>query len=103
MAVVDGRYRDAAFFLSIVASYVLGAGTFRRAELSHKDKSLNTLFAPIVVAAFAISDYVSWSNPAARFAPAMMLSYAWAIINGVGSEVTGTLIFVVTGALVSCC
>lgn len=97
-AFVDGRITDSLFFLSIIISYIVGVGTFRRAELSYKDKAINGLFAPIVVACFICSDYLSWIG-ASKFIPGVLLSFAWGIINSVGSEVTGTLIFVVTGAM----
>lgn len=100
-AMIDGRIQDSFFFLSIILSYMMGAGIFRRAELSYKDKALNGLFAPLVTICFVMSDYLSWMNPSSKFVPAILLSLAWGIINSVGSEVTGTLIFVVTGALVS--
>lgn len=100
-AMVDGRIRDTFFFLTIIFSYMVGVGIFRRAELSYKDKALNGLFAPLVTICFLVSDYLSWVNPASKFLPAMLLSLAWGVINSVGSEVTGTLIFVVTGAMVS--
>ena len=100
-ALVDGRIRDTFFFLSVIVTYILGIMTFRRAELSYKDKALNGLFAPIVAGCFLWSDYLSLVNPACKFIPAMLLSFSWGIINSVGSEVTGTLIFVVTGAMVS--
>lgn len=99
-ALVDGRIRDGAFYLTIIASYILGVGVFRRAELSFKDRALNVLFAPIVAACFVGSDYLAWIN-ASRFLPGLLLAFSWGIINSVGSEVTGTLIFVVTGAMVS--
>ncbi|KAL7524136.1 hypothetical protein ACHAWF_000823, partial [Thalassiosira exigua] len=100
-ALVYGRFVDAAFFVSVIAAYVAGVGTFRRAELSYKDRALNGLFAPVVAGCFLWSDYLTWTNPSSRFLPAMLLSFSWGIVNSVGSEVTGTLIFVVTGAMVS--
>lgn len=99
VALVDGRVRDAGFFLAIIASYVVGVGTFRRAEYSCKKQALRGLFAPIVTACFVCSDYLSWIKPASAFLPATLLAFAWGIINSVGSEVTGTLVFVVTGAM----
>eukprot|EP00985_Skeletonema_marinoi_P004114 scaffold1804_cov134-Skeletonema_marinoi.AAC.10 len=72
---------------------------FRRAELSYKEKALTGLFAPVVTACFLLSDYLTMLNPACRWIPALMLAFSWGIINSVGSEVTGTLIFVVTGAM----
>lgn len=98
-ALVDGRIKDTVFFLSIICSYIFGVGIFRRAELSFKDKSLKGLFAPIVAGCFVFSDYLSWIKPSCKFVPAILLSFAWAIINSVGSEVTGTLVFVLTGAM----
>ena len=98
-AFVQGQMTDALFFLSVIVSYILGVGAFRRAEYVYKDKALNGLFAPIVAGCFLWSDYLGWTNPAAKFLPAMLLSFSWGIINSVGSEVTGTLMFVLTGAM----
>jgi hypothetical protein len=100
-AIVDGRIRDTIFFLSIISSYMLGVGIFRRAELSYKDKALRGLFAPIVTGCFLFTDYLSWANPSCKILPAVLLSISWGIINQAGTDVTGTLIFVVTGAMVS--
>lgn len=97
-ALVDGRITDTFFFLSVIISYIVGVGIFRRAELSYKDKALNGLFAPVVAGCFMWSDYLSFVG-ASKFIPGILLSFAWGIINSVGSEVTGTLIFVVTGAM----
>ena len=98
LALVEGRLVDTFFFLSVITSYIVGVGTFRRAELSYKDKALNGLFAPIVVGCFMCSDYLSYIG-ASKFLPGILLSFAWGIVNSVGSEVCGTLIFVVTGAM----
>jgi uncharacterized membrane protein YoaK (UPF0700 family) len=100
-AVVDGRIRDAIYFLSIISSYMFGVGIFRRAEFSYNDKALHGLFAPIVAGCFLLTDYLSWANPSYKFVPAMLLSFSWGIINQVGNDVTGTMVFVVTGAMVS--
>ena len=99
-ALVDGRLRDTCFFLSVIVAYILGVGAFRRAEYSYKDQALRGLCAPIVAGCFVGSDVLSWSRPSWTFLPATLLSFAWGIVNSVGSEVTGTLIFVVTGAMV---
>ena len=98
-ALVDARFRDVAFYVSVIASYILGVGVFRRAELTYKEKALNGLFAPIVTGCFLFSDYLTKLDPTCRWIPALMLSFSWGIINSVGSEVSGTLIFVVTGAM----
>jgi len=98
-ALVDARFRDVAFYASVIASYIFGVGLFRRAELTYKEKALRGLFAPIVTGCFLLSDYLTMLNPACRWIPALLLASSWGIINSVGSEVTGTLIFVVTGAM----
>ena len=98
-ALVDARFRDVAFYASIIASYIFGVGLFRRAELSYKEKALSGLFAPVVTVCFLLSDYLTMLNPSTRWLPALMLAFSWGIINSVGSEVTGTLVFVVTGAM----
>jgi len=98
-ALVDARFRDVAFYASVIAMYIFGVGLFRRAELSYKEQALSGLFAPVVTGCFLLSDYLTMLNPACRWIPALMLSFSWGIINSVGSEATGTLIFVVTGAM----
>lgn len=80
-ALVESRYRDVAFYVSVIGSYIMGVGTFRRAELDYKDKALNGLFAPIVVGMLVGSDLITWRDGGARWLPALMLSYAWGIIN----------------------
>jgi len=88
-----------AFWFSAIVAYCIGVSGFRRAELSLKGRSLRGFLAPIVTMLFVGSDYLSWRNPAFKFLPCMMLSCAYGIVNSVGSEVTGTMTFVVTGAL----
>jgi len=97
-AFFEYRFRDVAFYVTVITAYLLGVGTFRRAELSWKNDSLNGFFAPIVAGGLILSDFLTFKDPAARWIPALILSFCWAIINGVGSEVTGNLVFVVTGA-----
>jgi len=100
-AFFEYRFRDVAFYVTVITAYLLGVGTFRRAELSWKNDALNGFFAPIVAGGLILSDFLTFKDPAARWIPALILSFCWAIINGVGSEVTGNLVFVVTGAFVS--
>ena len=80
-ALVENRLRDVMFYSSVIAAYCLGVGAFRRAELSYKNKALNGLFAPIVAGFLVLGDYMTWRDPAARWVPALLLSFAWAIIN----------------------
>jgi len=98
-ALVDRRVRDVCLFVGLICSYMFGVGAFRRAELSFKNKSLHGLMAPLVAGAFIGSDYVGLIKPSCQFLPATMLAFAFGIINSIGTEVTGTLIFVVTGAM----
>ncbi len=90
---MDARFHDVAFYASVIASYIFGVGIFRRAELSYKEKALCTRCHCL------LSLNLTMLNPACRWIPALMLAFSWGIINSVGSEVTGTLIFVVTGAM----
>ena len=125
-ALVESRFRDVAFYLTVIASYIGGVATFRRVELEWKEKALNCFLAPIVMGFLIGSDVLTMRDAACRWIPAVMLAYAWGIINSgklftglfyaeamnhiitlvshittVGSQVSGTLIFVVTGAMVS--
>ncbi|KAL3776410.1 hypothetical protein HJC23_006764 [Cyclotella cryptica] len=98
-ALVESRFRDVAFYITVIASYIAGVATFRRAELEFREKALNGFLAPIVSAFLIWSDVLTWRDNTCRWIPALLLSFAWGIINSVGSEVTGNLIFVVTGAM----
>ena len=126
-ALVESRFRDVAFYLTVIASYIGGVSTFRRVEFEWKENALNAILAPIVMGFLIGSDLLTLRDASCRWIPAVMLAYAWGIINSgkawysrdclsyialifilifqlplisVGSEVTGTLIFVVTGAMV---
>ncbi|KAL7489615.1 hypothetical protein ACHAW6_015289 [Cyclotella cf. meneghiniana] len=98
-ALVESRFRDVAFYVTVIISYIAGVATFRRAELEWRENALNGFLAPIVCAFLVWSDVLTWRDSTCRWIPALLLSYAWGIINSVGSEVTGNLIFVVTGAM----
>ena len=113
IAVIDGRYHDTIFYISVILSYMMGVGIYHRAGLSiYKDEGvIHALFAPIVATCFVLSDNLLLLPTAATttataaatffklFIPASLLSFAWGIINQIGNDVTGTLIFVVTGAM----
>ena len=117
IAIIDGRYHDTIFYTSVILSYMMGVGIYHRAELSiYKDEGvIHALFAPIVATCFVLSDNLLLLLPTAAaattatatttatffklFTPASLLSFAWGIINQIGNDVTGTLIFVVTGAM----
>lgn len=109
IAIINGQYHDTAFYLAIIVSYMMGIGIFHRVELSsYKDEGSiihGLLFAPIVATCFVLSNHLLLLPTAAaaaakfKFIPAILLSFAWGIINQIGNNVTGTLIFVVTGAM----
>jgi uncharacterized membrane protein YoaK (UPF0700 family) len=114
VAIINGQYHDTVFYLSIILSYMMGVGFFHRVQLSStKDKGSGIMhglvFAPIVATCFIVSDHLLLLLPSAattatatkflKFIPAILLSFAWGIINQIGNVVTGTLIFVVTGAM----
>ena len=114
IAIIDGRYHDTIFYTSVILSYMMGVGIYHRAELSiYKDEGvIRALFAPIVATCFVLSDNLLLLPTAATttattaaatffelFIPASLLSFAWGIINQIGNDVTGTLTFVVTGAM----
>lgn len=96
-AAIDNRFKDMGYYASIIVCYVAGLVVFRRSDLSLKNKSLTYVCAPSVLALFALADYLSCLNPSNRWPSMMMLSLGYGIINSVGTEVAGTLAFVVTG------
>ena len=119
-AIVNGQYHDTVFYLSIILSYMVGVGIFHRVQLSssyNRDRGSSggiihgLVFAPIVATCFILSDHLLLPSAATasattvattkfcKFIPAILLSFAWGIINQIGNIVTGTLIFVVTGAM----
>ena len=119
-AIVNGQYHDTIFYLSIILSYMVGVGIFHRVQLSssyNRDRGSSggiihgLVFAPIVATCFILSDHLLLPSAATatattvattkffKFIPAILLSFAWGIINRIGNIVTGTLIFVVTGAM----
>ena len=80
-ALVESRYRDVAFYLSVICSYVFGVATFRRVELEWRECALNCVLAPIVMGFLIGSDLLTWRDAGCRWIPAVMLAYAWGIIN----------------------
>jgi len=97
-AVVENRYKDVLYYASLIVSYMVGVASFRRADVTLKERSLKVC-SPIVALLFIGSDMVSYVNPGSRWIPMMLLSVAFGMVNSVGSEVGGTLAFVLTGHL----
>ncbi|KAL3796649.1 hypothetical protein HJC23_009949 [Cyclotella cryptica] len=80
-ALVESRFRDVAFYITVIVSYIAGVATFRRAELEFREKALNGFLAPIVSAFLIWSDVLTWRDNTCRWIPALLLSFAWGIIN----------------------
>jgi hypothetical protein len=80
-ALVESRYRDVAFYITVIFSYIFGVATFRRVELEWKEDALNTVLAPIVMGFLVGSDLLTKMDAGCRWVPAVMLAYAWGIIN----------------------
>lgn len=80
-ALVESRFRDVAFYLTVIASYIGGVSTFRRVELEWKENALNAILAPIVMGFLIGSDLLTLRDSSCRWIPAVMLAYAWGIIN----------------------
>lgn len=98
-AVIDKRYRDMAYYATVIFSYLCGLAAFRKADLSLKKKSL-PICALAVAALFCGSDCVHCLlTDGARWVPMSMLALGFGIINSVGAEVAGTLTFVITGSM----
>lgn len=84
------------YLLAVIGSYMGGLAIFRRVYMSLKEQSLE-LFAPMITAAFLAADYMTFVNPMKKCAPMCLLSASFGIINAVGTDMAGTLCFVVTG------
>ena len=95
LAAVERRYTDVGYYLSVIISYLAGLSIFRRTDLSLTKKTL-PVCSFLVPALFVGSDVV-FSIYQNRWLPMMMLAMGFGIINALGSEVTGTLTFVITG------
>lgn len=95
VAFADRRFTDVGYYASVIASYLVGLTLFRRVDISMREKTL-PIFAAIVTALFVGSDVV-YALSASRWIPVMMLATGFGIVNSIGSEVCGTMTFVLTG------
>jgi len=98
LAVIESRYKDVAYYASLIACYCAGVGMFRRADLTYKSKSLTLVCAPIATSLFVGSDILN-SYIGGRWLPMMCLAIGFGVVNSVGAEVAGSLTFVITGHL----
>jgi uncharacterized membrane protein YoaK (UPF0700 family) len=95
-AFIEQRYKDAAYYASIIASYLFAVAAFRRVDLTLRKKCMR-LCAVTVAALFIASDVLQCCTRCTRWIPVIMLASAYGVINSIGTEVAGTLTFVVTG------
>ena len=95
---LNGAFGPAMYLAAIIVSYMGGLAGFRLMYQSLKDQSLQ-LFAPMITAAFLAADHLTFNNPLAKLVPMCLLSAAYGIINAVGTDMAGTLCFVLTGHL----
>ena len=95
---LNGFAGPALYLTAVIASYMAGLAVFRRTYQSLQDQSLQ-LFAPMITAAFLAADHLTFVDPVAKLAPMCLLSGAYGIINAVGTDMAGTMCFVLTGHL----
>jgi len=107
LAVAKTDLRTVAYYSSIIMSYLLGTAVFRRTDLSLRKKTM-PICSLIVAVLFVLGDWIhlicsfsssSIGSSGARWIPMMLFAGAFGIINALGTEVSGTLTFVVTGHL----
>ena len=94
-AAIEQRFKMVAYYGSVIAAYIVGMAAFRRMDLSLRKRCLRVC-SLAVVALFVGSDLVHWYAQS-RWIPVVMLAAGYGIINSIGTEVAGTLTFVVTG------
>lgn len=96
IAVAENRYRDVLYYTSVILSYLGGLAVFRKTDLSLKKQSL-PLSAVLVTTLFCASEYIHSMTQGAQWIPMLLLAAGYGVINSVGSEIAGTLTFVITG------
>jgi len=95
---LNGAVGPVLYLAAVIASYMAGLAVFRRTYQSLQEQSLQ-LFAPMITAAFLAADHLTFVDPVAKLAPMCLLSGAYGIINAVGTDMAGTMCFVLTGHL----
>ena len=95
---LNGFAAPALYLAAVIASYMAGLAVFRRTYQSLQEQSLQ-LFAPMITAAFLLADRLTFVDPVAKLAPMCLLSGAYGVINAVGTDMAGTMCFVLTGHL----
>jgi uncharacterized membrane protein YoaK (UPF0700 family) len=96
-ATVEGNLKNVGYYSSVIASYIFGLTAFRRMDFSLRKKCLR-ICALLVAGLFVGSDLIyALTSYKSRWLPVMMLASGFGVINSIGTEVAGTLTFVVTG------
>lgn len=104
-AMAESRWMDAMFHISLVASYVVGAGVFRAIDLHLRDEKKETkeshhllvVVAPLIVTLFALADVVAHFVVNERI-HAPLLSFGFGIMNAASADATGgTIVYAMTG------
>jgi len=94
-ALVQNNWNRVGYYTSVIVSYLAGITAFRKADLSLKQRTM-PLCSILVAALFVLSEAI-YLNGILPWLPICLLSFGWAIVNSVGTEVAGTLTFVLTG------
>jgi len=95
---LNGLVGPFLYLSAVLGSYMAGLAVFRRTYQRLSEQSLQ-LFAPMITAAFLAADHLTYADPVAKLVPMCLLSGAYGIINAVGTDMAGTMCFVLTGHL----
>mmetsp|Transcript_9047 Transcript_9047/g.20009 ORF Transcript_9047/g.20009 Transcript_9047/m.20009 type:complete len:293 (-) Transcript_9047:361-1239(-) len=100
LAVAEKRIIDALYYISVIASYMIGIGVFQCVNIRYRRQSMR-ICAAIIPVLFALGDVaISVATPNRRlWIPVLIFSNAFGIINSVATEFSGTLTNVTTGHL----
>lgn len=97
-ALADWRWRDGMYYASVIAAYGVGLAVYRKAQI--KNQNFLPTMAATVGILFVLADLLlirSSNFVYVKLLPACCLSFAFALVNGVGNDTAGTMTFVVTG------
>ena len=100
-ALADWRWRDGIYYASVLAAYAGGLAVYRKCQIHAKQEQrfLPTMAATVAIL-FVLADFLlirSSSFIYVKLLPACFLSFAFALVNGVGNDTAGTPTFVITG------
>lgn len=90
-AVMEGEFRRVGYYASIMMSYNLGVGLFRRLDIQYRKRTLR-ICSLLILGLFGLADQIT-----NKWISVWSLAVGFGLINSIGGEVAGTLTFVVTG------